>query len=245
MSDEEQLKLKGTICDSFIDRDLEVKVSLNQESDGSENVTNKEPTLVKLDQTGERRWRTNNIVFLYEDSNISFTLISEGPCGFGLKILTAEKKIVDRLYAGNEGSQERIKAEISRYQKEQRFIRGKDFNIDNLMIHKILGRSLVRIITWPIFGYDRGVYRYHSGIPPVKLSQKEGIYLNLNSSKDLKKYSKSQAVESPNFKENVYLPIGNVVENKDKSNSSVNGNVRMLFFTLKKDEKIEDVCELG
>ncbi len=281
MSDEEKLKLKGSKCDSFKDRYLEVKVSLNQELTNSKDATNKKPILVKLEETEERKWYIENIVFLYEDSHISFTISSEGPCGYGFKIFTMEQNIVNRLYAGNEGSEERVEVQVSRYQNSASSIRVKDFQYflsdqNNKINNNIFKRSLVSIITWPIFGYEKDSYKYRPGIPRVYVNQEKSGYLKSKDfSKDLKskdkdfgKYlksvyfiggrdfsSSSKAVESrindsncivkgPNSRQNFNALITNVVEDNDKSNLKTNGSVHMLFVILKKDQKVEDVCEL-
>lgn len=276
MTDGKQ-KLKGEKCDFFEDRYLRVGVSLNKEPGVNKYVTDKEPTLVKLRSTNECKWYVENIVFLYEDSHISYTLTSEGPCGYGFKIFTMENNIINRLYAGNEGSEERTTVQISRYQNNASSIRVKNFqyflkdqynNIDN----NILERSLVSVITWPIFGYERGSLKYRPGMSPVYVNQKSRPTKNQDFTQDVKnqdlsKYVKniysiqgqgrdtsSKVVESrindsncmvqgPNSKESFNERIANVVEDKNKSDLKTNGSVQMLFFTLEKDEKVEDVCE--
>lgn len=282
-------RLIGKQCDSFEDRYLKVGVSLNKEP-GVSNGTDEEPVLVKLKSTDECKWYVENIVFLYEDSNISFTLESEGPCGYGFKIFTMERNIIKKLYAGNEGSEERITAQVSRYQNSASSIRVKNFhyfledqynNIEN----NILERSLVSIITWPIFGYERGSLKYRPGTPPVYVNQKSRPIKNQNFTEDvqhqdLSKYVKNQglskyvkniysipdsikksknvsskAVESPindsncivqgpNSRESFNERITNILEDKNTSDLKTNGSVQMLLFTLEKDEKVEDVCEL-
>ncbi|MGD1703324.1 hypothetical protein [Dapis sp. BLCC M229] len=282
MSDEEEKlkgkKLKGKKCDFFKDRYLQVKVSLNNEPGVSKYGTDKEPILVKLEQTKERTWYTENIVFLYENSHISFTLESEGPCGYGLKIFTMEKNIVNRLYAGNEGSEERITVPISRYQNDASSIRVKDFQYFlkdqyNQINNNILERSLVSIITWPIFGYDQGYYRYRPGSPPAYVNYKKSKNLKNKDlskyvkNKDFKKYVKSiysfqgrdfsrktvdsrindsnYIVKGPKSKESFNELITNVVEDNDKSDLKTNGSINMLFFILNEDEKVEDICDFS
>ena len=275
MSYEEQ-KLKGTKCDFFEDRYLRVGVSLNKEPDVNKDDI-KEPTLVQLKSTDECTWHTENIVFLYENSHISFTLESEGPCGYGFKIFTMEKNIINKLYAGNEGDEDRRKVQISRYQNDASSIRVKDFQYFlkkqyNQINNNILERSLVSIITWPIFGYDQGYYRYRPGIPRSYVNNKKSKDLknkdfrkNLKN-KDFRKYLKNiysipgrnlsrKAVESPindsNYivkgpksKERFNELITNVVEDSDKSDLKTNGSIHMLFFILDQEENLEDICEL-
>ncbi|NEQ34890.1 MAG: hypothetical protein F6K40_00615 [Okeania sp. SIO3I5] len=271
MSEEEQQKLIGTKCEFFKDRFLKVSISLNQER-GINKDGRKEPVLVQLKPTEKSGWYTQNIVFLQEDSHISFTLESEGPCGYGFKIFTMEKNIIKKLYAGNEGDEERIKVQVSRYQNDASSIRVKDFqyfeNAENNISDNILETSLVSIITWPIFGYDQGYYRYRPGVPKASIpmgykksqdpkNKDLGKYFK---SKDFKKYVKSisikggdfsrKAVESPindsNYivkgaksKERFNELITNVVEDNDKSDFKTNGSIHMLFFILNKDENDE------
>ncbi|NEQ66468.1 MAG: hypothetical protein F6K21_13370 [Symploca sp. SIO2D2] len=268
---------RGKQCDYFEDRYLKVKVSLNQELGVNklDDQDDKEPILIKLEETEDgRKWYSENVVFLYEDSHISFTLTSTGPCGYGFKIFTMEQNIINRLYAGNEGTEGEVTVQVSRYQNDASSIRVNDFqyflkDVDNNIYNNILKRSLVSIITWPIFGYERGCYQYRPGIDPVNLYHK--IKINQNKikyfeSKDLKKHLKSKdlkrsinfsskAIETPipdsnyivkgtDSQESFDSVITNIVEDNDPTNLKTNGSINMLFFILKKGEHIKDVCQL-
>ncbi|NES91108.1 hypothetical protein [Okeania sp. SIO2B9] len=218
MSDEKLLK--GTKYDFFEDRDLEVKVSLNEELSANECGTDKQPILVKLDQEGENTWYFDYVVFLYEGSYISFTIRSNGPCGYGFKIFTTENSIVNRLYAVNKGdeeSQEKLEVTVDKYQYEGDPIRVRDFQyLDNQINSNVLRNHLVNIVTWPIYGYEKGKYKYRPGLSPVRVRSSD--------------------------REHEY--ISNIVEDRDKLNLSTNGSIHMFFYVLKEDEKIEDICDL-
>lgn len=223
MIDEE--KLKGTKCDFFEDRDLQVKVSLNNLNNklsANEYGRYKEPTLVKLDQTGENTWYFDYVVFLYEGSYISFTIRSNGPCGYGFKIFTIEKSIVNRYYAVNEGDEERqekLEVTVDTYQNEGGPIRVKDFQyLDNQINSNVLRNHLVNIVTWPIYGYEKDNYKYLPGVSPLRL-------------------------RSRNSQQKSTI-ISNIVEDRDKLNLKTNGSIEMFFYVLKEDDNIEDICEL-
>ena len=284
MSEEKQQKLQGIKRDFFEDRFLKVGVSLNKERAVMKSVTEKEsthkkplrePTLVELIPVEGRQLYIENIVFLYEDSHISFTLTSKGPCGYGFKIFTMEKNIVNRLYAGNEGDEKERTVQISRYQNDASSIRVKDFdyflNKENNINDNILKRSLVSIITWPIFGYEQNFQKYRPGVPKVSVDHKKSRYPKNKDlgkyfkSKDFKKYLKNisiqggdfsrRAVESPindsncivkgpNSKERFNERIANIVEDNDKSNLKTNGSIHMLFYILEPYQSVEDLFDL-
>ncbi|NEQ72069.1 MAG: hypothetical protein F6K23_02635 [Okeania sp. SIO2C9] len=218
MSDQE---LKGTKCPFFEDRDLEVKVSLNKELDFSENYAHKEPTLVKLDQEGENTWYFDYVVFLYEGSYISFTIRSNGPCGYGFKIFTTENSIVNRYYAVNKGDEKKegkLEVTVDAYQYGQDPIRVRDFQyLDNQINSNVLRNHLVNIVTWPIYGYEKDNYKYRPGLSPVRLR-------NSNSQQQS-------------------TIISNIIEDRDKLNLITNGSIHMFFYVLKEGEDIKDICE--
>ncbi|MGD1702102.1 hypothetical protein [Dapis sp. BLCC M229] len=217
MSDEE--KLKGSKCEYFKDRDLQVEVSLNEGLSSEDDRIYHKPTLVKLNQEGENTWYFDYVVFLWEGSYISFTITSKGPCGYGFKIFTIKNTIVNRLYVGNEGNGQELKVPINRYNNEGDPILVKDFQyLDNQINSNVLRNHLVNVVTWPIYGYEKDNYKYRPGLDRVRLG----------SSNSQKKST----------------IISNIIEDRDKLNLITNGSIHMFFYVLKENEKIEDICEL-
>lgn len=218
MSDEELLK--GIKRDFFENRDLEVEVSLNEALSSEYDCQHKKPILVELNQEGENTWYFDYVVFLYEGSYISFTIRSNGPCGYGLKIFTTENSIVNRYYAVNKGDEENLRESpiiVDAYQYKGDPIRVKDFQYLGGQINSnVLRNHLVNIVTWPIYGYEKGKYKYRPGLSPVRVRSSD--------------------------REHGY--ISNIVEDRDKLNLNTNGSIHMFFYVLKEDENIEDICDL-
>lgn len=222
--------LQGTQVNSFKDRDLEVKILLNNSKETkSLNQNKRNPILLQDIKASVGVGYVENAVVVDAGSHISFSYSSVGPCGYGINIWTKKEAIAKGIYSTNQGTGKRTGGGLSEYLGKKRTIcvEDKDY-FTSEGDSDVFDRWKVSIISYRLLGYSEdaeGKVKYGTARGEVQV--------------DVAKGYTTQGVDSSQS----FGGLWNV--SQDDPENHANGSINMYFFVFKPGTKVEELIAVN